>query len=100
MDETRMTARLPRLDIEMVRRTLPGENAEAVTLHIKATPSFEAAAGMLAAFNPWAAPLLGLRLWAEMTRAAMAPWLPATNQARLSAPDAGEPQRHRGTEKD
>lgn len=60
IDETKVTAKLPNLDVEMTRRELPEENAETITLRLRATPSFEAFAGALlqpnhSAFAPFIA---------------------------------------------
>lgn len=95
MDETKVTGRLPNLDMTIVRRKMPDEQAEVVTVNLKATPSLRAVAGTLAT-NPalpaamlMAAPLL---LWGSAVQAAWRPWLgwlpsaaPATPQ--LEAPD-------------
>lgn len=79
MDETRIVGRLPNLDIEIMRREAVGENAEIVTITMKATPSFDAVGNLLmgpgfaslpAAWtaSPWMA-------WAEMMQTAWRPWL-------------------------
>ncbi|WP_029007344.1 hypothetical protein [Azospirillum halopraeferens] len=85
MDETRATAALPHLDVAIVHRALPEEGAEAISITLRATPSFDAAftalAPMLAApmlmaaahpAGPWAAPMLA---WAGMMQRAWTPWL-------------------------
>ena len=87
IDETTVTARLPNLDVEMTRRELPEENAETITLRLRATPSFEAFAGALlqpnhSAFAPfiaaWTAPTVNPFFpWLQMTQAMWAPWLQA-----------------------
>lgn len=77
MDETRITAALPSLDVEIVHRELPGEGAEMMTIHLKAIPSFEAvnqflapralaALAALAQLNPFA-------IWMQAVQAA---WMP------------------------
>ena len=89
MDETKLTAALPDLRIEILRRDLPEEGAEALTIEIKATPSLDAVSGAL--LRGLAAPMaLGwmnpMAAWAQMMRAAwmpllgpmMAPLLPPT----------------------
>jgi hypothetical protein len=68
LDETRATARLPHLDIEIAHRRAPEEGAELLRITLRAAPDFGAAAAMLdpfrlanpsrlvaawAAFNPW-----------------------------------------------
>ncbi|HIP79598.1 MAG TPA: hypothetical protein EYH07_14200 [Kiloniellaceae bacterium] len=102
MEETKITAKLPHLDVEITRRDLPEENAETITLRMTAVPSLGAFADHLAKqgslpflslgaasmmnpwanpwsnawsnpwSNPWANPLL---TWARLTKAAWAPWM-------------------------
>jgi hypothetical protein len=77
MDETRATARLPHLDVEIVHRRLPEEQAEQLAISLKAMPSFDAFARALdagALFWPWLAanPLLA---WQRLLQAAWEPWL-------------------------
>ncbi len=76
MDETKLTATLPDLRIEILRRDLPEEGAEALTIQIKATPSLDAAGGAL--LRSLAGPMvLGwmnpMAAWAQMMRAV---WMP------------------------
>jgi len=67
-DTTRATARLPGLDIEIVHRRAGG--AERISVHLQATPSFEAFGRQFETANPFA-------LWAEAwTEAAQLMWLP------------------------
>lgn len=49
MDETKLTAALPNLDVQILHRTLPDQRGEAISITLTATPSFDAAA---AAFLP------------------------------------------------
>lgn len=87
MDETKITGRLPMVDIEMTRRELPEENAETITLHMRAMPSVEAfARAMLQPTNSplspffaaWTTPTVNPFLpWLQMTQAMWAPWLQA-----------------------
>lgn len=65
-DTTRATAHLPGLDIEVVHRRAPG--AEQISVHVQATPSFEAFGRFVESANPFA-------FWAEATRLAWLPWL-------------------------
>ncbi len=84
MDQTKLTARLPTVDVEVTRRSLPEQNAEVVTIHITATPSFDAAARWL--FQPnafaFATPFF---LWSEILRA-WQPWLPAASAPARALP--------------
>ena len=97
MDETKVTGSLPNLDMTIVRRKLPEENSEVVTVNLKATPSLRAVAGAVAS-NPalpaamlMATPLL---LWSRAVAAAWRPWLgwlPSATGAgapRLAPPQA------------
>jgi hypothetical protein len=63
-DTTRATAQLPGLDIEIVHRR--GANAEQISVHVQAMPSFEAFGRFLENTNPFA-------FW---TQAAQLMWLP------------------------
>jgi hypothetical protein len=57
-DETRATARLPGLDIEIVHRRSPEGDAEQISINLRAVPSFEAFGRFLETANPFA---FGLR---------------------------------------
>lgn len=102
-DETILTAHLPNLEIQIRHREAGEDGAEVVAIQLRATPSFDAVAGMLApammnplllagpAFaartgqgsaNPMASAagmadlwMAPMRLWGEMVRQAWAPWL-------------------------
>lgn len=66
-DETRATARLPNLDVEIVhRRTWEGD-AEQIQVTLQAVPPFEALCRGFEAANP-------LLIWTQMMQAAWAPW--------------------------
>lgn len=96
MEETKLTAALPNLDIQILHRDDPEHGAETIAVQITATPSFEALRGMmgpalLGAANPllnpafgvnanpmlalWAAPM---RMWTDAMRQVWAPWLRLT----------------------
>lgn len=88
MDVTRATARLPYLDVEIRHRKSEDDDAEYVSLTLKATPSLDAFArhvaqpevmSALLAMNP-------MMWWLRATQATMQPWL-AANRALLPAPD-------------
>ncbi|PWC43133.1 hypothetical protein [Azospirillum sp. TSO22-1] len=76
MDETKLTAALPNLDVQIVHRALPEQNAEAISITFTATPNFEAASRMLAPNLPllalWMAPM---QAWTGLVQQAWAPWL-------------------------
>ena len=68
MDETRAVARLPNLDIEILHRHLPDEDAEQLAISLKATPSFDAFARfweVSGPLSPWLAPATGSTRWDE-----------------------------------
>ena len=79
MDETRAVARLPHLDIEIVHRRLPDQQAEQLAISLRATPSFDAFRRHLEAQAPfW--PLLALNpflIWQRTLQQAWRPWLQA-----------------------
>lgn len=74
--ETTASAHLPGLDVEIVHRRLPDENAEQISIHFKAVPSFDAFGDYLRTANP-------LLLWATAMQAAWAPWLAMARSAGL-----------------
>ena len=83
-DETRVTATLPNLDLEMRFARDPDGQAETVTLSLRATPGFDAAAGLLAgpalplALMGAAGPLANpFAFWAGFARLAWQPWIEA-----------------------
>ncbi len=67
-DETRATARLPNLDIEILHRRAWEGDGEQLQVTLTGTPSLEAAGRMLELANP-------MLLWMRMAEAAWAPWL-------------------------
>jgi hypothetical protein len=78
-------ARLPGLDIEIVHRRSPAADAEQISIHLQAVPSFEAFGQFVEANNPFA-------LWVRAAQMAWLPWLGATQalmgpaRASLAAP--------------
>lgn len=94
MEETKVTAALPNLEIQIVHREDPADGTEIVAVQLKATPSFEALRGMMApalmsaampGLTPgaglaglWLAPMqASLQMWSGLVRQAWAPWLNA-----------------------
>ena len=67
-DETRATARLPHLDIEILHRRPWEGNGEQILISLRAVPSFEAFGRLMEASNP-------LLFWTRMMQTAWAPWL-------------------------
>ena len=70
-DATRATARLPGLDIEIVHRRAVEDDAEHISINLRAMPSFEAFARVLDGANPFA-------FWAQAAQLAWQPWISAT----------------------
>jgi hypothetical protein len=70
LDETRATAKLPGLDVEIVHRRAEDASAELITISLRAAPSFEAFGRYLETANPFLA-------WARMMELAWQPWLGA-----------------------
>jgi hypothetical protein len=78
LDETRISGRLPNVDIEITHRRLPEQGAEQVTVSLVATPSFEAFARFVEAGNPllaWTAMNPFATAWLQMVQAAWTPWI-------------------------
>jgi hypothetical protein len=79
-DTTRATASLPGLEIEIVHRRPRGDDGEALSIHLQATPSFEAFGRLLEASNPFA-------FWAQAfqqgLQMAWLPWLGASRALTL-----------------
>jgi len=73
-DETRIVGNLPNLRMEIVHRHDPDGAAEHMSIHLSATPSFQAAEALLLgglSSGTWANPFA---LWTGMTQAWLAPW--------------------------
>ena len=84
-DETKATARLPNLDIEIVHSRSPAGDAERITISLQAAASFEAFGRFLEATNPFL-------FWMRFAQTAWTPWLgasaaklPTRNFGRLPA---------------
>ena len=76
-DTTRATARLPGLDIEILHRRSP--NAEQISVHMQAMPSFDAFGQFLENANPFA-------FWAEAAQLMWLPFLPWLGASRALMP--------------
>jgi len=88
---TRATARLPGLDIEIVHQQSPNADAEQISIHLRAVPSFEAFGQFLQTANPFAfwaqAAQTAWLPWFEASRTLMGPWNIGREQAKLKAPE-------------
>jgi hypothetical protein len=93
MDETRATAHLPNLDIEILYRQLPNEGAEQLQISLRAQPSFETFGRWFEGAGPasaWLA-LNPLLAWQQAALAFWAPWLSVASRTLPgAAPDAQE----------
>lgn len=84
MEDTRITADLPNLRIEVLRRELPEEKAEAMTIHLRAAPSFDAVAkAMLPALSA-ASMMNPMAVWLRAAEIAWQPWLQAMGYPALT----------------
>ncbi len=91
MPETRITVHLPTIDIELMHHQLPEQNAELMTVQIRATPSFEAMERWLAQSATFApGQPFALQLWTDMLRRAWLPWLVMNPALALFVPRATE----------
>jgi hypothetical protein len=80
-DTTRATARLPGLDIEIVHRR--SASAEQISVHMQATPSFEAFGRSFQNVNPFA-------FWAAAAQLMWLPFLPWLGTTRALMPRLDE----------
>ncbi|SIT44969.1 conserved hypothetical protein [Paraburkholderia piptadeniae] len=87
--ETKLTAHLPTVDVEITRRKLPDLGAESIAIHITAVPTVEAAAqwflqpSLFSLMSPLMSPMSmsPMSMWAMWMRA-WQPWL-----APIAAPE-------------
>lgn len=85
MDETKLTADLPTMNVEIVHRAAPDGRSEMVTIQLNATPDFRSALPLLAGMAQLPLMLGGpaagqslpspLTLWTQAAQAMMAPWV-------------------------
>jgi hypothetical protein len=75
-EETRATARLPNLDIEIIHSRSAEGDAERLSISLQAIPSFEAFGRYLEAANPFL-------FWMRVAQTAWAPWLGSAHASLL-----------------
>jgi hypothetical protein len=96
-DTTRATARLPGLDIEITHRRAVEDDAEQISINLRARPSFEAVGRVVQAANPFAFWAQGAQLawmfWLEATRPLALPRVPAPSLPRPGSDVASRPKR-------
>jgi hypothetical protein len=87
-DEVRASARLPRLDIDILHRRSRAGDAELMTITLRATPGFAAFERVLQAANPF-------QFWLRAAELAWAPWLEASQRLLATPPGraAAPPRR-------
>ncbi|MBR0960039.1 hypothetical protein [Bradyrhizobium japonicum] len=78
IDATRASARLPGLDIDIVRRQSPTGDWEQMSINLRATPSFEALGSPFEAADPFT-------FWVQATRLMWMPWLVTAQTMLLPA---------------
>ncbi len=102
MNETRLIAALPQLDVEIARRETVDPDEQILVIRLRAKPSFQAVAEHLAGRGlPLAAALMlpPVDWWASWVRAACLPWQAAAGLMAMGAatlplpgdPASGEP---------
>lgn len=100
MDETKLTADLPTMSVEIVHRATPDGRGEAVTIQLNATPDFRSALPLIAGMAQL--PLMlaqsssnisPLAWWNQAAQSMMAPWmaLARTNPFLALLTDPGHP---------
>lgn len=80
MEDTKFIANLPMVDVEVSRKAAEDGSGEILTIRMKATPSLDEAAEVLAPRLLSAFPLMFANpamLWMQATQAAMTGWLGA-----------------------
>ena len=102
VDETRMTAETPSLNVHILRRKFPDQNTEYVSVKIVAEPSVQSFLGLGAMPRlplPMAMPLAagalaplaqGLSLWTGLMQAAWRPWFQMMAPFLPPPPDQGQ----------
>ncbi|MCG8595326.1 MAG: hypothetical protein MI785_13330 [Kiloniellales bacterium] len=90
MEDTKITANVPNLQIEIRRRDLPEENAEAMTIHLRASPSFDAVARTLLPALSAASMMNPMAAWMRAAEIAWQPWLQAMGLPALPKRPEGE----------
>ena len=96
MTETKITGDLPNLHVEIVRRELTDEPGETVSIHMTATPSFEAVSGMLTrSLLPMLMMANPMIAWAHLMQTAWSPWLtlPGVHKGHVDNGRAGGARR-------
>ena len=75
MEDTKITAKLPHLDLEIRHRELPEDGAEEIIIRMQATPSFDAVGASLMPALSAMTSLNPMMLWMNLAQQAWRPWL-------------------------
>lgn len=99
MDETKLTADLPTMNVEIVHRAAPDGRGEMVTIQLNATPDFRSALPLLAGMaqlplmlggstaQPFSATFPSpFTLWTQAAQAMLAPWAALAKANPWAAP--------------
>jgi hypothetical protein len=86
----KVTAQLPRMNLEITHARSPGGNSERISITLEAAPSFEELARFLETGNPFA-------FWLQAMQLAWLPWL-ATARLAMLPPGIDVPLRELGSE--
>lgn len=94
MDETKLTADLPTMNVAITHRAAPDGSSETVTIQVHATPDFRAALPLLSGMAQLPLLLGGssvhsvtpLALWSQTVQAMMVPWAAMARVNPLLAP--------------
>lgn len=74
MDETKLTADLPNMTVEITHRLAEDGNGELMTIHLVATPNLRAALPLLGGFAQLPLMMAPLNAWTQAAQAILAPW--------------------------
>ena len=74
MDEMTITGNLPNMKVEISHRADPAQGAEVMTIHLTATPDFQAALPLLGQMAQMPAMMAPMALWSQALEAWAAPW--------------------------
>ncbi|MDH3662500.1 MAG: hypothetical protein OEU92_21140 [Alphaproteobacteria bacterium] len=87
MEDTKITAKLPHLDIEIRRRELVDEHAEELTIRMQATPNFDAVGASILPVMSALASVNPTLVWMNVIQQTWQPWLQL-----MALPSAAESQ--------
>ena len=74
MDQTTITGTLPNMTVEISHRADPDGGAEVMTIHLRATPDFQAALPLIGGLGQMAPLLAPMQMWTQAMETWLAPW--------------------------